>query len=192
MLIDLHIIFILILFIILFIIGVTISYIVWEKIHEQNKEIKIYKNNKTYNILSFICLIIAILSYVCNIGLIRAILLAAGFPIGLLFIHYIIFFIINNDYGYFSKYSKKLDCVNKFNYITYILFWILLPDGGDDGFPYTVLFRIVKFHNDIVFNTTFIISVLLLLTNIVLLIIQYNGTAKIKKQIKLEQNTEQI
>lgn len=175
----------------LFVIIILVCFIVFENTNKKNK---INKTNKVYNIFSYICLVIVILSYIFNFGMIRGIILIEGFPILILIMHYIMFFRFNKYYSNFSKQNKMLDYVNKFVYITYILFWAFLPDGSLYG-PATAFWGIVKFNfnNDtdsIICNIFFIVSFLSIIINIVLLIIQYTATSKIEKKFELEQNTE--
>ncbi len=145
--------------------------------------VKSYKqdNSKLNAILaSLLCIVIAGSSWVLNMGWIRFIMTFMLIP----FIHAIIFFLINLfTAGYIHK-SKKLRNINIFSCLTYLLFYILLPDGGDVGETY-VFFGLV--HSNLFSNICNAISGCALLGHIVLLILQIVEVIKVKKSIANEQ-----
>ncbi len=146
--------------------------------------VKSYKqdNNSKLNAIlaSLLCIVIAGSSWVLNMGWIRFIMTLMLIP----FIHAIIFFLINLfTAGYIHK-SKKLRNINIFFCLTYLLFYILLPDGGDVGEMY-VFFGLI--HSNLFSNICNAISSCALLGHIVLLILQIVEVIKIKKSIANEQ-----
>lgn len=131
---------------------------------------------------SLLCIVIAGSSWVLNMGWIRFIMTFMLIP----FIHAIIFFLINLfTAGYIHK-SKKLRNFNIFFCLTYLLFYILLPDGGDTGEIY-VFFGLI--HNNLFSSICNKISDSAILGHIVLLILQIVEVMKIKKSSVNEQKT---
>ena len=134
---------------------------------------------------SVLCIVIAGFSWVLNMGWIRFIMTFMLIP----FIHAIIFFLTNLfTAGYIPK-SKKLRNMNIFFYITYLLFYILLPDGGDVGGMY-VFFGLI--HSDLFSNICNAISHAAILGHIVLLILQIIEVIKTKKSIVKKQESKTI
>ncbi len=118
-----------------------------------------------YNLISILFVIIAIVSWVFNMGWLRFIMTFLAVPI----IHTIAFIIINSfSLSYIDK-SVKLKRYVNLSYITYLLGYLSLPDGGDVG-PMYVFFGLI--HNDIVANISYIISSISFIGNIVLFILQ--------------------
>lgn len=173
-----------IILIILPIIETVIFFVIWKRIDIQNNRIRLYKSNSLYNIFSFVCLMVAILSFILNFGWLRLIVLITGVPLIMLIIHYLMFFMVNKDYSRFVNCSKKLAIINKLVYVTYILIWLLFPDCDCIG-PAIIFFRVIKIDCDITW--LMVLSVLLIVLNFILLIIQFIGTAKIKERIQEEQ-----
>lgn len=171
----------------LLIIEVLLFLFILKILFRQRKEIKIYESNSIYNILSFICLIIVVLSLIINFGWLRIIVFITGVPLIMLIIHYIMFFVINNYYSHFENYSKKLDIVNKLVYATYFMTWVFFPDCGDDGSPARMFLGIIKFYSETILQIFLFLSVILLFFNFMLLIIQFIGTVRIKKKIQEQQ-----
>ena len=118
-----------------------------------------------YNLISILFVIIAIVSWVFNMGWLSFIMTFLAVPI----IHTIAFIIINSfSLSYIDK-SVKLKRYVNLSYITYLLGYLSLPDGGDVG-PMYVFFGLI--HNDIVANISYIISSISFIGNIVLFILQ--------------------
>lgn len=118
-----------------------------------------------YNLISILFVIISIVSWVFNMGWLRFIMTFLAVPI----IHTIAFIIINSfSLSYIDK-SVKLKRYVNLSYITYLLGYLSLPDGGDVG-PMYVFFGLI--HNDIVANISYIISSISFIGNIVLFILQ--------------------
>ena len=125
---------------------------------------------------SLLCIAIAGFSWILNMGWIRFIMTFMLIP----FIHAIIFFLINLiTAGYIHK-SKKIRNINIFFCLTYLLFYILLPDGGDAGEMY-VFFGLI--HSNLFSNICIKISGSALFGHIVLLILQIAEVITVKKSI---------
>ena len=151
--------------------------------------IKSYKqgNHSKRNAIlaSLLCIVVAGFSWVLNMGWIRFIMTFMLIP----FIHAIIFFLINFfTAGYIHK-SKKLRNINIFFCLTYLLFYILLPDGGDVGETY-VFFGLI--HSNLFSNICNAISSLAVFVHIVLFILQIIEIVKVKKSIANEQKNQTI
>lgn len=72
--------------------------------------------------------------------------------------------------------------VNSSVYGTYLLCYILLPDGGDTEDSFTVFFGIIK--NEMFINVAAVASELFLVANLVLIIIQIIYTKKGKRELR--------
>lgn len=133
-------------------------------------------NHLKYNLVAILFVLIAIASWVLNMGWLRFIMTFLAVPI----IHTIAFMIINNfSLSYIDK-SVKLKRFVILSYITYLLGYLLLPDVSDYG-PMYVFFGLI--HNDIVANISYNISSVAFMGNIVLLILQIVERRKVKKEI---------
>ena len=132
--------------------------------------------NKTklkYTLTSFLCIIIAIISWFLNFGWLR-------FFLTFLAVHTIAFIIINSfSLSYIDK-SAGLKRYVILTYITYLVGYLLLPDGGDVGSMY-VFFGLI--HNDVVASISYNISSIVFIGNIVLLVLQIIERRKIKKKL---------
>lgn len=129
-----------------------------------------------YTLIAVLFVIIAVVSWIFNMGWLRFILTFLAVPI----IHTIAFMIINNiSLPYINK-SVKLKRYVVLTYITYLLSYLLLPDGGDVG-PMYVFFGLI--HNDVVASISYNISSIVFIGNIVLLVLQIIERRKIKKEI---------
>lgn len=127
-----------------------------------------------YTLISILCVIIAIVSWVLNMGWLRFIMTFLAVPI----IHTIAFMIINSFTLSYVDKSAKLKRYIILSYITYLLGYILLPDGGDVGTMY-VFFGLI--HNNIVAGISYFLSSISFIGNIVILILQIIERTKIKK-----------
>ena len=129
---------------------------------------------RKYTLIAILCVIIAIVSWILNMGWVRLILTFLAVPI----IHTVAFMIINNfSLSYIDK-SIKLKRYVVFTYITYLAGYLLLPDGGDVG-PMYVLFGLI--HNDVVASIAYTISSIAFIGNIVLLILQIIERKKVSR-----------
>lgn len=128
-----------------------------------------------YNLISILCVMTAIASWVLNPGWLRVVMTIFTIPV----IHAIAFMIINSIAASYVDKSVKLKRYIILSYITYLLGYILLPDGGDIG-PMYVFFGII--HNNVVAGIAYSLSSIAFLGNIVVLILQIAERKKIKKQ----------
>lgn len=76
---------------------------------------------------TILCIAIAAVSWVFNMGWIRFIMTILLIP----FIHAIIFFLVNFFSSKYIQISKKAKNIYTVLCITYLVFYLLLPDGGD-------------------------------------------------------------
>ena len=101
------------------------------------------EHNKRKDILlTLLCIAIAAASWIFNMGWIRFIMTFLLIP----FIHAIVFFLVNLFSSKYIQKSKKSRNIYIMLCITYLLFYLLLPDGGDVGEMY-VFFGLI--HNNI-------------------------------------------
>lgn len=134
-------------------------------------------NKVKYNILSILFIIIVGISWVMNLGWIRVI-----FIIPMIF-HAILFYFSNSSYHRNNdKISKPMNLVNSAVYGTYLLFYILLPDGGDTEDSIRVFLGFIK--NEMFVDIAAVISQLLLVANLILIIIQIIYTVKVKRELR--------
>lgn len=134
-------------------------------------------------LLTLLWIAIAATSWIFNMGWIRFIMTFMLIP----FVHAIVFFLINLFASKYVHKSEKLRKVLVMCCITYLLFYILLPDGGDIGEMY-VLFGLI--HNRALSNICKLICLFSLLGHIVLLILQITEILKIRKLSAAKENTK--
>ncbi len=130
-----------------------------------------------YNLLTFLFVLIAIASWVFNMGWLRLFMTFMAVPI----INTTVFLIFNHlslSYINQSSYLKKLVI---FSNITYLLGYLLLPDFGDVEAMY-LFFGLIR--NDLVAIIGLEVSGAAFLANFVLFILQIIERRKIKKSIK--------
>lgn len=128
-----------------------------------------------YNSFAIVLIVIAIISWILNMGWFRFILTILAVPI----IHTTAFLIINNlSLSYVDK-SKKLHKFVVLTYISYILPYLFFPDGADIGTMY-VFFGLI--HNDFIANLFFHVSYLTFICNIILLVLQLEERKMIIKE----------
>lgn len=130
-----------------------------------------------YNVLSILFLIIVGLSWVMNFGLLKLI-----FLIPMIF-HAILFYFSNRSYHRnTNKSSRTMLIVNSCIYGTYLLGYILLPDGGETKDSLRVLFGFIN--NELFINIATVVSGILLAANLTLIIIQIIYTVIVKLRNK--------
>lgn len=128
-------------------------------------------------LVTLLCITIAAISWIFNMGWVRFIMTFLFIP----FIHAIIFFLVNLFSSKYIQKSKTSRNIYIMLCITYLLFYLLLPDGGDVGELY-VFFGLI--HNSIVSYICNLISSVAILGHIVLLILQIIENVKMKKLMK--------
>ena len=153
-----------------------IGFIIWGvvKLVKLIKKNNLVRNKKPL-VISIICIIIATASLVLNIGWIRFGMIIMLIPI----IQPILFLMTNLYASQFFVDSPRLRITNYLFIVTYLIFWILLPDGGDIG-PSYCLFNLVQ--NDAFTDVAWAISWIVGIAHIVLFVIQIIQFVKIKKK----------
>ncbi len=142
------------------------------------KEYKRDKGNgcgstKKWRMLAILSVVIMSLSWIFNMGWFRVILTWIPLPL----IHTIVFLLINiktaNKVSSFKRLKKYiiLSC------ITYLLPYLLFPDGGDAGGMY-LFFGLVR--NDTIANIMMYIVPIVFVVNIAVLIFEYLELRKCK------------
>ena len=126
-----------------------------------------------YCIIMVICILIASASWILNMGWLRLILTWFAVP----FIHPIIFVVINSKALPNIIYSAKLKIYTLITYITYVLMYVFLPDGGDIGPMYT-FFGLIS--NDLAVNVLTVLSEVCLIAYITFTILQITENKKVK------------
>ena len=131
------------------------------------------KTKLKYTLVAGIFVIIAIISWILNMGWLRVIMTIYAVPI----IHTIAFIIINIfSLSYINK-SVKLKRYVDLTYITYLVSYLLFSDCADVG-PMYVFFGLI--HNDDVAYISYTISSIAFIGNITLLVLQITELRKLK------------
>lgn len=140
--------------------------------------IKARKNDtsdkKMVILLCVLSIVIAAVSWMANFGWIRFIMTFLLIP----FIHAIIFFLTNLFVSSYVDKSRKLKMLNLFFIVTYLMFYIFLPDGGDIGGLY---FFFGLIHNDTLLSIAEFILSIALPGHVVLFILQIIQVIALKK-----------
>ncbi len=139
--------------------------------------IKIKKLNQPeifkYYFLMLLCILIMTASWLLNMGWYRIILTWLAFPI----IHLVLFIIINGKILLKLFCSKALKVYTLLSYVSYLLFYLMLPDGGDIGTMY-VLFNLL--HNNTVAYIAGVLSVTSFFAHIVFTVFQLIEIRRLK------------
>lgn len=136
---------------------------------------------KKYNILSISFIMIVGLSWIMNLGWFRVIFLIP------MIVHIFLFFFSNRSYHrYASESSRSMSLINSFNYGTFLFGYVLLPDFGDTEDSIRVVFGLIS--NEIFVGIAFYVSLLLLVTNFILIVIQIIYTRKVKRALQNKNN----
>ena len=149
------------------------------------KAIKVLKQNNFYGkkrtmLMSIFYILIVIASWFLNMGWIRFFMTFLLIP----FIHAVVF-ILTNFFAtkYFDK-STKIRKLNLWFTISYLIAYLLMPDGGDIGGLY---FFFGLIHNDTLSYVANFISSIAVMGHIVMFIMQIVEIKKIKKNISINQ-----
>ncbi len=132
-----------------------------------------------YYVMMVMCIFIVAASWILNIGWYRMFLAWLAVTI----VHPVIFAIINGMALPNLIYSARLKVYTLITYITYVLMYAFLPDGGDTGSMY-VFFGLIN--NDFAVYILGVLSALSLVVYIVFTILQTIETGKVKKRIKTD------
>ena len=149
------------------------------------KAVKVLKQNNFYGkkrtiLMSIFYILLVIVSWFLNMGWIRFFMTFLLIP----FIHAVVFFLTNFfATKYFDK-STKIRNLNIWFIISYLIAYLLMPDGGDYGGMY---FFFGLIHNDTLSSVANFISSIAGLGHIVMFIMQIMEIKKIKKNISINQ-----
>ncbi len=149
-----------------------------------------------YTIPSAVCVIVAAVSWIMNMGWLRVFL--TWIPIPLI---YSIFFIIASRraarFITLNDADKKMRSLMISSHITYLLSFLFFPDFGDTGSPYVFFGLIHNNHNKIV--SLFIeLSIPLFIATIIIMIVIFcntklpNNPHEENKTNEISENTEDI
>ncbi len=129
-----------------------------------------------YYVMMIMCILIVTASWILNMGWYRVILTWLAVP----FVHPVIFAVINSKALPNLIYSAKLKIYTLITYITYVLMYAFLPDGGDVGSTY-VFFGLIN--NGTAVHILAILSTVSLVAYIVFTILQVIESGKVKKKL---------
>lgn len=149
-----------------------VRYIVKE--YKQTKANGDQTAKRWYKII-IIFVIIAIASWILNMGWFRVFLTWIALP----FIHTVAFLLINMKSANRVSSYKKLKKYMILSCMTYLLPYLLFPDGGDGGGMY-LFFTLIR--NDTVANVMMYIAPIIFVVNIAVLILEYFELKKCKSQ----------
>ncbi len=166
-------------FLFLFLLAATaVVYLIIRAIHHAQK---IGKPLTTfYTAATLFCFASVLLSGFFNIGWIRFILIVSGIAL----VHPIALIVIIHTALKFVDWSASIKVLIVSAYITYVLGYFLLPDGGDIG-PVYMFFGLIR--TDVVVNLAFLLSPCLLIANAVILIALVVTRFKLGKQMKRQE-----
>ncbi len=139
--------------------------------------IKSTKTQKLYSTVSIICVIIMLISWFMNFGWIRVIFTV----IPLALVHVMAFVYIIHVAAKYTKQEKKLKLAMIVAQLTFVLSYVLLPDGADSGEAY-VFFGLI--HSNNVAKICETVAIPLSMLNIALLVVIFNIARSEKKKIK--------
>lgn len=117
----------------------------WKKIKDLDAA------TKKLSLLTVICVAVVILSWIFNMGWIRFALVFIPLP----FVHTLAFLIINTKAAKKIPEFPKLKKMLMYSCLTYVLTYLLLPDGGDVGGMY-MFFGLIK--NDAIVSVAFYLA----------------------------------
>ncbi len=146
--------------------------------------VKAKADNSVYHkksvIRSLVLMGIVALSWVFNMGWFRFFLTIVSAPL----IHGIVFFLVNMFVAGYMDKSRGVEKLNSLFMITYILFYLLFPDGSDTGEMY---FFFGLIHSDALSSIANTLSAWIFTAHIILIVLQLIAIAKIKACTKAEQ-----
>lgn len=146
-----------------------------------NSVMKAKKNGEYIEVkmisLTILFMVISGTSWILNMGWIRFIFTFLLVP----FVHAIIFFMINLRTAKYITKSRKLKLLSIIFCATYLLSYILLPDGGDVGGLY-VFYGLI--HSNLIAYICECICAFAIITHIVVFVLQIIEMSKIKRETK--------
>ena len=141
---------------------------------------KIRKSKSLYSkkviLYTVAAIVIAAISWILNMGWIRFFMTFLGIP----FIHGIVFFLANMFFAKYTDRSRGMSALNLWFVISYLVVYLLLPDGGDYGEAY-FFFGLIQ--SDALSGVAGLISNAAIVAHIVLFVLQIISMRKIKTSI---------
>lgn len=134
-------------------------------------------------ILSIVYIFIAAISWVFNMGWLRFFLTIIFVPV----IHAIAFLTVNLYSAKYFETSRNIKTLNLFFVITYLMLYLLLPDGGDYGGLY-FFFGLIR--DDVLAVIASCVSSLAFTAHAILLIMQLLEIRRINKSIKQKEGIQ--
>ena len=120
---------------------------------------------KKWYVMTALCVVIMLCSWILNMGWFRVILTWLPLPL----IHTVFFILINLKAAAKASSSQRLEKYMILSCLTYLLPYLLFPDGGDIGGMY---FFFGLIHNDTVAKIMMYITPILFNINIAVLILE--------------------
>ena len=136
-------------------------------------------------IRSLVLMGIVAVSWIFNMGWIRFFLTIVSAPL----IHGIVFFLVNMFVAGYMDKSRGVVNLNSLFMITYILSYLLFPDGSDTGEMY---FFFGLIHNDTLSGIASILSSWIFTAHIILIVLQLVAVAKTKDSTKEKQKENSL
>ncbi len=121
-------------------------------------------------------MLVAAVSWVLNLGWLRLFMTFFMVPV----IHGIVFFIANLCFAKYIDKSTKMKKMNMLFIITYLIAYIILPDGGDEG---GMIFFFGLIQNHILSFVAMYASYIAFIGHIILFIMQIEQVKKIKRNL---------
>lgn len=119
-----------------------------------------------WRIMLPLTVIVMVASWIFNMGWFRIILMWVPLPL----VHTIVFWVLNRKLATFASTFKELEKYIVISCVTYLLPYLLFPDGGDVGEGY-LFFGLIR--NDIVFNIALYMTPIAFSASIAVLIWEY-------------------
>lgn len=120
-----------------------------------------------------LCFIVSVCSHIFNLGFIRISIVYFIFPVVLVVIQNIMFFVVTILYNKITHNDRTLYFSNIAIYVSYMLSNLTLPDTYGDGFPGMLLFSTIHFYNSNLFELMIYVSLCCWLLNMFLIIYQF-------------------
>ncbi len=123
------------------------------------------KTAKKWYWLTLLCVVIMSISWIFNMGWFRVVLTWLPLPL----IHACVFVWVNFKLASYASSFEVLKKYMTFSCITYLVPYLIFPDGGDVGGMY-LFFGLIR--NDIIASIMMCITPLALILNIIILILE--------------------
>ncbi|MBQ2614820.1 MAG: hypothetical protein IJB80_05790 [Clostridia bacterium] len=140
------------------------------------KKNKLFKNKKAW-VVSVICMLVSTASLVFNIGFLRLVIIFALIPV----MHPMILVTTNLYAAKYAEEIPKLKVVNRVLNLSYVIFWIFLPDIFTEG-PSYFFFNLI--HHQGLSVIAFVISGVSILVHIGCFMTQMGEIKKLKSVVR--------